>query len=334
MTRRTSRKPRRSSRKRSSRTLRANGRPRVNREGMTFEQWYAAAGRPAPTLAGTKALVAAWDSCEDPAEYRVLLRRNARARKSSGKLRDMEVPMVLGYELDRTNLVPVRPALNLAPGDYGCDPVGPSPEGFLFRMVPSGDIVTEVEKDRRMKARGLRRNSKKTDAEAGARYKVEADRRRERDRAEKAQYAEIRRFTDEVERTLFADMGANQFQVYYRPGHLHLVRVGDRPSSNLKLAWQEPLSGFLDRDQRARLITDRLARVSWLGPDMIEREIVAAPAKPKASPGEYKGFRIEKSDPSLGGKPYYEIFYPDGGSKTVSTMKAARDYIDEYMGDA
>ena len=73
MTRRTSRKTRR-----SSRTLLANGRPRVNREGLTFEQWYAAAGRPAPVLAGTRALVAAWDSCEDPVDYRVQLHANSK----------------------------------------------------------------------------------------------------------------------------------------------------------------------------------------------------------------------------------------------------------------
>jgi len=87
---------------------------------------------------------------------RTSLRYNARAKKPSDKLRDMEVPMVLGgYELDRKNLVPVRPALNLAPGDYGCDPLG----GGMFRMVPSGDIVDAAEKERRLKARGLRRNA-------------------------------------------------------------------------------------------------------------------------------------------------------------------------------
>lgn len=244
--------------------------------------------------------------------------------------------MVLGgYELDREKLVPVRSTLNLAPGDYGCDPIGPSPEGFMFRMVPSGDIVTKEEKERRLKARGLRRNSKKTDAEAGARYKVENDRRRERERAEKAIYAEISRFVDESMRKLFADMGANRFQVYYVPyqGHLQLVRVGDHPSSNLELAWEEPLSGFLTKEQLTRDVVQRLRRIPWLGPDMHERAIMAA--KPEApSPKEYRGFRIEKSDPDMRGKPYYEIFYPDGGSKTVSTMKAAREYIDNYLWDA
>lgn len=147
-------------------------------------------------------------------------------------------------------------------------------------------------------------------------------------------YAEISRFVDEAQRTLLADMGANRFHVYYRPGHLQLVREGDRPSSNLALAWAQPLSGFLTKEQLGRDITARLSHVPWLDPDMHAREIAAAPAKPKASPGEYRGFRIEKSDPAMRGKPYYEIFYPDGGSKAVPTMKAARDYIDEYMGDA
>jgi len=179
----------------------------------------------------------------------------------------------------------------------------------------------------------LQQNSKKTDSEAEAKYKVENDRRRERERAEKAMYAEISRFVDEAQRKLLADMGANRFFVYYVPGHLQLVREGDRPNSNLALAWAQPLSGFLTKEQLGRDITARLSHVPWLGPDMHAREIAAAPTKPKASPGEYRGFRIEKSDPAMHGKPYYEIFYPDGGSKTVSSMKAARDYIDDYMGD-
>jgi hypothetical protein len=306
---------RRTSRKRSSRTLCANGRPRVNREGLTFEEWYAAAGRPAPVVAGTKALVAAWDACEDPTDYRVQLHANSKfdtvyywndkwraAAPLPPPLGKGETLAEMKSAIERSGYIAV-----LGAAAYGAPKTPP------WR---------------------LQRNSKKTDAEAEAKYKVEADRRRERDRAEKAQYAEIRRFTDEVERTLLADGGANQFQVYYRPGHLHLVRVGDRPNSNLKLAWQEPLSGFLGRDQRARLITDRLARVSWLGPDMIEREIVAAPAKQASPLTEYRGFTIEKHEP-LVGKPFYELHYPEGGGsgKTVSTLKAARAYIDEYMGD-
>lgn len=63
-------------------------------------------------------------------------------------LRDMDVPMVLGFELDRRTLTPVRRALaHSAPGqDYGCDPMGDG----TFRMVPSGDIVDIQEKERRL----------------------------------------------------------------------------------------------------------------------------------------------------------------------------------------
>ncbi len=64
------------------------------------------------------------------------------------KLRDMETPSVLGYELDRRTLTPVKRAIDLhAPGDYGADPVGDG----TFRMVPSGDIVDFDERNRRLK---------------------------------------------------------------------------------------------------------------------------------------------------------------------------------------
>lgn len=84
------------------------------------------------------------------------LLRNARKRKPSGKLRDMERPEVLGYELDRETLTPKRRRVDLdTPGDWGADPVGedPSTGVFMFRMVPSGDIVDGPEKERRLKGR-------------------------------------------------------------------------------------------------------------------------------------------------------------------------------------
>lgn len=63
------------------------------------------------------------------------------------RLRDMETPTVLGYELDRTTLTPIKRIIDVhRPGDYGADPVG----GGTFRMVPSGDIVTYEERNRRL----------------------------------------------------------------------------------------------------------------------------------------------------------------------------------------
>jgi hypothetical protein len=63
------------------------------------------------------------------------------------KLRDMETPKVLGYELDRTTLTPVRHAVGTSThADWGCDPVGDG----TFRMVPSGDIVDLEERERRL----------------------------------------------------------------------------------------------------------------------------------------------------------------------------------------
>lgn len=65
----------------------------------------------------------------------------------SNKLRDQETPTVLGYELDRTTLVPKRNLVNTeAAGDYGADPL---PNG-KFRMVPSGDEVDYHERCRRL----------------------------------------------------------------------------------------------------------------------------------------------------------------------------------------
>ena len=65
----------------------------------------------------------------------------------SDKLRDQTVPKVLGYELDRETLTPIRRTIDLThQGDYGCDPL----PGGKFRMVPSGDIVDAAEKERRL----------------------------------------------------------------------------------------------------------------------------------------------------------------------------------------
>lgn len=63
------------------------------------------------------------------------------------KLRDMEVPEVLGYELDRETLTPIRGEIDVrSPGDYGADPIGDG----TFRMVPSGDIVDFAERSKRL----------------------------------------------------------------------------------------------------------------------------------------------------------------------------------------
>lgn len=71
-----------------------------------------------------------------------------RQRKRSDRLRDQEVPSVLGYELDRESLTPVRERVDVsAEGDYGADVVGDG----TFRMVPSGDIVDIEERERRLR---------------------------------------------------------------------------------------------------------------------------------------------------------------------------------------
>jgi hypothetical protein len=63
------------------------------------------------------------------------------------KLRDMETPMVFGYELDRATLTPIHRPIVSTPGeDYGSDPIGDG----TFRMVPSGDIVNSEERDKRL----------------------------------------------------------------------------------------------------------------------------------------------------------------------------------------
>jgi hypothetical protein len=69
--------------------------------------------------------------------------------KKSDKLREQDRPNVLGYDLDRETLTPVRKLVKTgeAGQDYGCDPL---PDGKL-RMVPSGDIVDFEERCRRLK---------------------------------------------------------------------------------------------------------------------------------------------------------------------------------------
>lgn len=65
----------------------------------------------------------------------------------SKKLRDMERPTVLGYELDRETLLPVKRSIDLSIlGDYGADPLGDG----TYRMVPSGDVVDHAERCRRL----------------------------------------------------------------------------------------------------------------------------------------------------------------------------------------
>ncbi len=67
--------------------------------------------------------------------------------KTPKYLRDMDRPTVLGYELDRTTLLPVRLAMPKYAGkDSGADPVGDG----TFKMYPSGDIVNYEERNRRL----------------------------------------------------------------------------------------------------------------------------------------------------------------------------------------
>lgn len=62
------------------------------------------------------------------------------------KLREMERPSVLGYDLDRNTLTPLRNKIDLERKEYGADPVGDG----TFRMVPSGDVVDWEERCRRL----------------------------------------------------------------------------------------------------------------------------------------------------------------------------------------
>lgn len=62
------------------------------------------------------------------------------------KLRDMEKPAVLGYELDRQTLTPIRKRIDRRAGDYGADPI----DNGMFRMMPSGDVVDLAERNQRL----------------------------------------------------------------------------------------------------------------------------------------------------------------------------------------
>lgn len=62
-------------------------------------------------------------------------------------MRDTRPTRILGgWDLDADG-IPIRHTIDTsAPGDYGCDPLGDG----TFRMVPSGDIVDQTERDRRL----------------------------------------------------------------------------------------------------------------------------------------------------------------------------------------
>ena len=68
-------------------------------------------------------------------------------KRKSDKLREQILPSVLGYELDHATLTPVRTYIKITEVDYGCDPLGDG----TFRMIPSGDIVSTEERNRRLK---------------------------------------------------------------------------------------------------------------------------------------------------------------------------------------
>jgi hypothetical protein len=77
-----------------------------------------------------------------------------RGRGRGDKLREEDRPSVLGYDLNRETLTPIRQTIDTrAAGDYGADPVGDG----TFRMVPSGDVVDFAERTRRLQRpmRGL-----------------------------------------------------------------------------------------------------------------------------------------------------------------------------------
>lgn len=64
----------------------------------------------------------------------------------SDLLRNQENPNVLGYDLDRETLTPIRSRIDTTiQCDYGCDPIA----NGMFRMVPSGDIVDLEEMKKR-----------------------------------------------------------------------------------------------------------------------------------------------------------------------------------------
>jgi hypothetical protein len=80
-------------------------------------------------------------------------------KRSKGKF------TVFEHEIDRDtgSTTRIRQSIDTTtPGDYGADPIGPNDAGvFMFRMVPSGDVVDGEERNRRLNARksGLRGSS-------------------------------------------------------------------------------------------------------------------------------------------------------------------------------
>lgn len=68
-------------------------------------------------------------------------------RKDKDLLRNQDHPTVLGYELDRKTLTPLKTEFPKYAGkDTGAEPIGDG----TFRMYPSGDIVNFDERCRRL----------------------------------------------------------------------------------------------------------------------------------------------------------------------------------------
>lgn len=132
-----------------------------------------------------------------------------RKRKPSDRLRDQDQPEVLGYELDRDSLTPARTVINTStPGDYGRDPL-PQPDGsFLYRMVPSGDVVTYDESERRLRKKSLS-GLGATKPSPAARKAIEAKMKKLQARRDKL--AEARRkamWADDVTLDAYAELKA------------------------------------------------------------------------------------------------------------------------------
>lgn len=62
--------------------------------------------------------------------------------------RDTKKPLVVlgGYKIGEDGSI-IRDSLPITEGDYGCDPLG----NGMYRMVPSGDIVSEEERAKRLR---------------------------------------------------------------------------------------------------------------------------------------------------------------------------------------
>lgn len=65
-----------------------------------------------------------------------------------GKKRERYMTVLGGYKLDMENhgALVREPIVNVPGKDYGADPIG----NGTFRMVPSGDIVSLEERNRRL----------------------------------------------------------------------------------------------------------------------------------------------------------------------------------------